>query len=145
MNFGRDLMGRDRIQDNWDSYALSSMRALRVNSLRYRAKPYFKYLMKAFRNPTEFPFFERYWHLVSSTEQDKDSHIDIFTYRHPDWGDLNYVASSSTAVTSYGELFLVQNIPLDERTGRVFAEIFETSGAGVMRLASWPMKEVPRY
>ncbi|HUE99998.1 MAG TPA: helix-turn-helix transcriptional regulator, partial [Anaerolineales bacterium] len=37
VNFGRDLVGRRHVIDNWDNYALNSMRAFRENSLRYRA------------------------------------------------------------------------------------------------------------
>jgi transcriptional regulator with XRE-family HTH domain len=143
VNFGRDLVGRSRIIQNWEEYALNAMRALRVNSLRYRARPYFKYLMKAFRNPVEFPFFERFWNLVTSTERDKDTNVDVFSYAHPDLGELNYIASSTNAVTSYGELFLVQNIPLDDRTSDVFAALLQKGGAGVIRFASWPEKSMP--
>ena len=139
-NFGRELLARNRFVDNWDSYALSSMRAFRVNSLRYRAKPYFKYLMNAFRNPAEYPLFERFWNLVSSTEQDKDTNVDHFSYNHPDYGSLNYLATSMYAMTSYGELFIVQNIPLDENTEQVFTQLRLDTGRGVVRLAPWPQK-----
>ncbi len=141
-NFGRELLARNRFVDNWDSYALSSMRAFRVNSLRYRAKPYFKYLMNAFRNPAEYPLFERFWNLVSSTEQDKDTNVDHFSYNHPDYGSLNYLATSMYAMTSYGELFIVQNIPLDENTEQVFTQLRLDTGRGVVRLAPWPQKTV---
>jgi hypothetical protein len=99
--------------------------------------------MKAFRNPVEFPFFERFWNLVTSTERDKDTNVDVFSYAHPDLGELNYIASSTNAVTSYGELFLVQNIPLDDRTSEVFAALLHKGGAGVIRFASWPEKSMP--
>lgn len=141
-NFGRELIVRDRFVDGWDSYAIGSMRAFRVNSLRYRAKPYFKYLIKAFRNPLEFPLFERFWNLVSSTEQDKETNVDHFTYNHPEYGALSYLATSTIAITSYGELFLVHNIPLDEQTEQVFAKINQSVGPGVIRLAPWPQKSM---
>lgn len=83
-NFGRELIARDRFVDGWDDYAAGSMRAFRVNSLRYRSKPYFKYLMEAFRNPLEYPLFERFWNLVSSTEQDKETNLDHFSHNHPE-------------------------------------------------------------
>ncbi|MGE5462907.1 MAG: helix-turn-helix domain-containing protein, partial [Syntrophothermus sp.] len=67
LNFGRDSLSRMQILDHWDDYALNAMRAFRESTLRYRAWPYFKYLIKVFRNPSEFPFFDRYWKLVSST------------------------------------------------------------------------------
>ncbi len=140
LNFGRDLVGRKHVADNWDHYALNSMRSFRDNSLLYRAKPYFKYLMKSFRNPTEYPFFDRYWKLVSSTEQDKEMRIDHFSYRHNDFGWLKYIASMTTAMTSFGNLFLVQNLPLDEHTDEVFTELKREAGTGAVRFAPWPEK-----
>lgn len=142
VNFGRDLLARNQVTDNWEQYAINSMRAFRENSLRYRAKPYFKYLMKSFRNPEEYPLFTRYWKLVSSTEQDKDVSIDRFSYYHSEFGFLNYIASTTTVVTSFGELFLVQNLPLDEHTDQVFSRLKE-GGSGVLRLAPWPEKPIP--
>ncbi len=142
INFGRDLIGRNRVADNWDQYALNSMHAFRVNSLRYRAHPYFKYLMKAFRNPIEYPFFDRFWKMVSSTEQDREANVDYFSYTHPSFGDLNYVASTITAVTSTGELFLIQNVPLDEHTDRVFEQL-KSAGRGAVRFAPWPLTPMP--
>jgi hypothetical protein len=119
------------------------MRAFRENSLRYRAKPYFKYLMKNFRNPTEYPLFDRYWKLVSSTEQDKEMRVDYFCYRHNEFGPLKYVASLTTAVTSFGSLLLVQNLPLDEHTDEVFDQLKCKVGTGAVRFAPWPEKPMP--
>ncbi len=143
LNFGRDLVGRTQVTDNWDNYALNSMRAFRENSLLYRAKPYFKYLMKAFRNPKEYPFFDRYWKMVSSTEQDKEMKVDHFSYYHNIFGPLNYIASMTTAITSFGNLYLVQNLPLDEHTDEVFTQLKLQAGTGVVRFAPWPEKPMP--
>lgn len=143
LNFGRDLVGRTLVTDNWDTYALNSMRAFRENSLRYRAKPYFKYLMKLFRNPAEYPFFDRYWKLVSSMEQDRDVTIDRMEYCHNKFGVLNYAAATTAVVTSFGNLLLVQNHPLDERTEDVFLQLRAKAGFGVARFASWPEKPLP--
>ena len=142
LNFGRDLVGRTHVSDNWDSYAINSMRAFRANSLRYRATPYFKYLMKAFRNPVEYPFFDRFWKLVSSTEQDKDVNVDQFSYYHTQFGHLKYVASTTTAITSFANLFLTQNLPLDEHTEEVFTQLKLKAGLGVVPFASWPEKSM---
>jgi transcriptional regulator with XRE-family HTH domain len=143
LNFGRDLVGRMHVSDNWDHYAMNSMRAFRANSLRYRARPYFKYLMKAFRNPGEYPFFDRFWKLVSSTEQDKDVNVDQFSYYHTQFGQLKYVASTTTAITSFGNLFLTQNLPLDDHTEEVFTQLKLKAGLGVVPFASWPEKSMP--
>ena len=140
MLFGRELIGRTHVADNWDGYALNSMRAFREISLRYRATPYFKYLMKAFRDPNEYPLFDRYWKLVSSVEQDKEANMDYFSYRHVEFGDLKYYSSSTVTITSFGELFLVQYLPLDDHTSQIFEQLIHSSGREVIRLASWPEK-----
>lgn len=142
-NFGKDLAARQLVVDNWDQYALNSMRAFRENSLRYRAKPYFKYLMKIFRNPIEYPLFERYWKMVSSVEQDKEANADYFRFKHAEFGEIKYTSASTVSITSFGELFLVQYLPLDARTSEVFEELAQQAGAGVLEFASWPVKSFP--
>lgn len=144
LNFGRDSLARTLVNDNWDNYALKSMRSFRENSLQYRAKPYFKYLMKEFRNPVEYPYFDRFWKLVSSTEQDKEVNVDQFSYEHSEFGLLNYTASSTIAVTSFGNLFLNQNLPLDQHTEYVFNQLKAQAGFGAVRLAPWPVKSMPK-
>lgn len=143
-NFGKDLVARSNVIDNYDQYALNSMRAFRENSLRYRAQPYFKYLMKIFRNRNEYPLFDRYWKMVSSVEQDKESDIDYFSYHHDKFGEIKYMASSATSMTSFGELFLIQYLPLDENTSQIFEQLAQQAGQGVMKFAPWPVKTFPR-
>lgn len=141
--FGRDLVGRLHAAGDWDHFALNTARTFRETSLRYRAKPYFKYLMKTFRNLAEYPFFERYWRMVSSTEEDKEINLVSFQYRHNEFGDLKYISSSAISVTSFGELFLNQYLPVDAHTGQVFAQLRHETGEGVVPLAPWPVKSMP--
>jgi transcriptional regulator with XRE-family HTH domain len=142
-DFGKDLVARSHVIDNWDRYALYSMRTFRENSLRYRAQPYFKYLMKIFRNPNEYPLFDRYWKMVSSNEQDKESNIDYFSYHHDEFGPIKYFSSSTVSITSFGELFLIQYLPLDQGTSRIFEQLARESGQGVSTYAPWPEKSMP--
>ncbi|MFN8385307.1 MAG: helix-turn-helix transcriptional regulator [Anaerolineales bacterium] len=141
-NFGKDLAARGHVLDHWDNYALNSMRSFRENSLRYRAQPYFKYLMKAFRNPVEYPLFDRYWKMVSSMEEDKENTTDYFAYRHAEFGEVRYTSSANTSTTSFGELFVVQYLPLDEDTSEIFEQIAKQAGQGVVRFAPWPAKKM---
>jgi transcriptional regulator with XRE-family HTH domain len=143
LNFGRESLARAVVSTGWESYALKSMSSFRENSLQYRAKPYFKYLMKTFRNPGEYPYFDRFWKLVSSTEQDKEVNIDQFSYEHAEFGLLKYTASTTIAVTSFGNLFLTQNLPLDQHTEYVFNQLKSQAGLGVSQFASWPEKAMP--
>ena len=142
-NFGKDLVSRRHVVDNWDSFALNSMRSFREHSLRYRAQPYFKYLMKIFRNQNEYPLFERYWKMVSSIEQDKEINIDSFSFRHAEFGQLKYISSFTISITSFGELFLTQYLPLDESTSQVFEQLAQDAGQGVTTFAPWPEKRMP--
>lgn len=143
LNFGRDLLARRHVSDNWDYYAINSMRAFRANSLQYRARPYFKYLMKAFRNPAEYPFFDRFWKLASSADHDNEVNADHFSYYHNEFGQLKYVASTTTAITSFGNLFLTKSLPLDEHTEEVFTDLKLKAGLGAVPLAPWPEKSIP--
>ncbi len=142
-NFGKDLVARDRVIDNWDRFALNSMRTFRENSLRYRAQTYFKYLMKIFRNQHEYPLFERYWKMVSSVEQDKEVTTDYFSFRHTEFGEITYMSSATISTTSFGELFLTHYLPLDQKTSQVFEQLAQESGPGVIRFAPWPVKTMP--
>ena len=142
-NFGKDLMARSHIVDNWENYALNSMSAFRENSLRYRAKPYFKYLMKIFRNPIEYPLFDRYWKMVSSVEQDNAANMDYFSYHHAEFGEIEYISSSTISITSFGELFLIQYLPLDGHTSQVFEQLAQQAGHGAIHFAPWPVKTFP--
>jgi DNA-binding XRE family transcriptional regulator len=141
--FGKDLVARSHVVDHWDRFALYSMRTFRENSLRYRAQPYFKYLMKLFRNQNEYPLFERYWKMVSSNEQDKEANTDHFSYRHSEFGQLRYISPSTVSITSFGELFLIQYLPLDESTSQVFERLAQHAGQGVTIFSPWPQKSMP--
>jgi transcriptional regulator with XRE-family HTH domain len=141
-NFGKDLVARSHVIDNWDRFALLSMRSFRENSLRYRAQPYFKYLMKIFRNQNEYPLFERYWKMVSSNEEDKEITIDHFAYSHTEFGQIKYMSSATVSITSFGELFLTQYLPLDQNTSQVFEKLAQQSGQGVSTFAPWPVKRM---
>jgi transcriptional regulator with XRE-family HTH domain len=142
-NFNKDLVARSHVVDNWDSYALSAMRTFRESSLRYRAHPYFKYLMKIFRNQNEYPLFERYWKMVSSVEQDKEASTDHFSYHHQEFGQVKYISSATVSITSFGELYLIQYLPLDENTGHVFEQQARQARQGAVRFAPWPEKPMP--
>lgn len=142
--FGKDLVARNLVIENWDQFALNSMRAFRENSLRYRAQPYFKYLMKVFRNQSEYPLFDRYWKLVSSIEQDKEVNTDHYVYHHGEFGEIKYISSSFASITSFGELILVHYLPLDQKTGQIFEQLAQSAGQGATTFAPWPVKTFPR-
>lgn len=143
-NFGKDGVMRERVVDNWDNFAVNTMRSFREHSLRYRTQPYFRYLMKIFRNPVEYPLFDRYWKMVSSVEQDKEISTDHFDFQHSHFGPVKYTAATTVTITSFGELFLIQYLPMDETTSRIFEKIAGEVGQEAVRIAPWPLKDFPR-
>ena len=143
-SFGKELVARNLITANWDQFASNSMRAFRENSLRYRAQPYFKYLMRVFRNQNEYPLFDRYWKMVSSIEQDKEVNTDYYAYHHGEFGEIKYVSSSVVSITSFGELILVEYLPLDRNTSQTFEQLAQEAGQGATTFAPWPVKTFPR-
>lgn len=141
--FGKDLAERSHFLTNWEAYAIESMRSFREVSLRYRAAPYFRYLIRAFRNPTEYPLFDRYWKMVSSVEEDRNANFVHFVYDHDMFGHLDYVTATTVCLTAHGELMLTQYLPADDRTDQVFNQIVKQSGIGTRGLSPWPKKPMP--
>jgi len=142
--FGKELSVKSKITENWDQYAVGSMRFVRENSLRYRTQPYFQYLMKAFRDKNEYPLFDRYWKMVSSFEQDREANVDVFSYTHADFGRITYATATTVSITPHGELFLNQYLPLDDHTRTLFAQFEQNVGQGAFApLAPWPQKNMP--
>lgn len=140
--FGKDLSAHSHFLNNWEYYALSTMRFFREASLCHRSTPYYEYLMKTFRDPVEYPLFERYWRMVSSLEQDRDGTYENFEYDHDTFGHLSYAVATTICVTPEGEIYLNQYIPTDDPTWKLFEGLAARSGMGVIPLASWPEKRM---
>ena len=142
LTFSSDMVARMKVTDNWEAYAMTSMFSYRASTLRYRADPYFKYLIKTFHDPIRYPFFDRFWKRVSSIEQDKYMTTDIFEYQHERYGHVKYLADGITTITSFGELYLTKYLPLDDLTAEVFSSLFKEAGSAVIRFAPWPEKKM---
>lgn len=143
LTFGKGLLARKQMTQNWEAFALTSMRGFREVSMRYRATPYFDYLMKHFKNPAEYPFFDRYWKMAALSETDKAGNYDIFDYNDQKYGHLKYMVAATYIVTAFGELFFMQYHPMQENTMRIFAELAQKHGNGLIRISSWPQKKIP--
>ena len=125
----------------YEGFVLTIVRVFREASLRYRARPYFQSLMKEFRNPKKYPWFERSWKKAALSDDDKATLIDSFSFPHALYGQLTYCATSSVWFTPYGELFLVHYLPLDAQTAGVFERLATALGTETVRVASWPEKK----
>jgi transcriptional regulator with XRE-family HTH domain len=128
---------------DWDTYVLNTMRVFRVSTLRYRAKPYFEYLMQNFQNPALYPSFDRYWKLAYSVEQDVESSAYTVDYQNQSFGKVEYISLTTPITTVFGELYLVLAQPLNENAEHLFAEFSRQSGTNIYRFASWPDKNIP--
>lgn len=143
ITFGKILFTRQILNSNWEQYAFNTMRGFRELSLRYRAHPYFEYMLSVYRNSDDYPFFERFWKMVSSVEEDKEANWDFLEYEHKKFGHLKYMAESVIFITVYGELYVILYQPLTEKTQEVFSSLAAEAGAEVVRLAPWPEKKFP--
>jgi hypothetical protein len=142
ITFNRELVGRTHVSDNWDAYAITTMTSFRATTLRYRAKPYFRYLLKIFRDPVEYPLFDRFWKQVSSLETDRATETDYFQYQHEIYGQIHYLTTPIITITAFGELFLTVYQPLDAHTTEIFAQINKESSKEIIMLAPWPDKRM---
>ena len=141
MSFNRDLVGRSHVGDNWDAYAMTTMSSYRATTLRYRAKPYFKYLLKVFRDPIEYPLFDRFWKRVSSLETDQSTDSEHFHYHHETYGEIQHITARITTTTAFGEVFLTTYLALDDHTNEIFSRIYKEARNEIVRLAPWPDKK----
>lgn len=136
-----DLL-RTTIPAGYEDFVLANMRDFREISLRYRARPYFQYLMKEFRNPKKYPWFERAWQKAALVNDDKATTIDRFSFQHAIYGPLSYYSTASISFTAYGELYLVQYLPVDAQTTAVFEQLANTVGTQAVAFAPWPEKKM---
>jgi hypothetical protein len=128
--------------ENWEGVAVEAIRSFREATLRYRGTPYFKYLMKRFRNPRLYPAFDRFWRRAAALEEDRYSTVDSFSYRHSTYGWLDFYVSALVTSTPHGDLYLCQCLPVDEPTAQVCRQIVDRVGTSAYRFASWPEKRM---
>ena len=128
--------------ENWEKVAVATTRAFREATLRYRGTPYFKYLMKRFRNPRLYPAFDRFWRRAAALAEDRYSTVDSFSYRHSTYGWVDFYVSALVTTTPHCDLYLCECLPVDEPTAEVCRQIIERVGTGAYRFASWPEKRM---
>jgi transcriptional regulator with XRE-family HTH domain len=132
---------RSAMGESWELLAVAVICDFRAATLRYRTQPYFKMLLKRFRNPRLYPAFDRLWRRSATMDEDRFSTLTFLSYYDDTYGGLEYCVSTLDIVTPYGELFLNQCIPMDEATSDAFRDIVGRVGAQVYRFAPWPEKQ----
>ena len=130
----RDLVGKDI----WEDIAIHNILLFRGNSILHRATPYFKYVMSNLRKIGSFRWR---WEEIYWQQHDYTGAGFQYCFKHPEWGNVNYVAIESRIVTSEGTLILVVYTPLDVNTAQVFENLAQVPDLlEHQKLASWPEK-----
>ena len=133
----QELIGRK----TWEEIATYNILLFRGNTILYRSTPYFKYLISQLRKMGNFRWR---WEEIYWQEDDYTGGGLKYSFNHPDWGAVNFLAVESRVMTSAGSLTLVIYTPTDAKTGHVFEELAEITGnLEQQRLAAWPQKAVP--
>lgn len=135
------LQSQQALADEYSKSALDSIRAFREGSIRYRTDPYYQEMLKKFRDPKQYPLFERYWRRVTTLDEDKEISLSPLQVYHQKYGTLSLTMTSSVSLTPYGELFLTYFLPMDETTSSAIASMIESVGKKAIRLISWPDKK----
>ena len=142
--FSKKSPYRDALaKEQRERYITQNLQFFKTITLPHRASPYFNYLMKGFRKDKEMSMFNAYYTERASSD-DEDFYIEdeVLSLNHERLGQLRCYSPSTTALTPAGNLYLLTYIPADLPTLRVFSQLAEVYGAGVVRMASWPQKSI---
>ena len=131
---------RRALGEHWEPLAIAVICDFRAATLRYRAQPYFKQLLRRFRNPRLYPAFDRFWRRSATMDEDRFSTLTYLSYPDAVHGQLSYCVSTLEMATAYGGLYLNQCLAMDQGTADSFSRIIERVGAQAYRFASWPEK-----
>ena len=127
------------MQDYWINYVRQNMLLFRTCTLRYRADPYFRQLLRGLRR---YRYFRRYWHDVLFEERDHFMNNEILHLVHPQWGPLTFFSTTITALSVEGELYLCTYVPTDHHTAEVFFTVTQGGGAEMLPLKTGRQAEV---
>ena len=133
----QELVGRKI----WEAVATYNILLFRGNTILYRSTPYFKHLISHLRKMGNFRWR---WEEIYWQEEDYTGGGLKYSFNHPEWGPVNYLAVESRILTSVGSLTLVIYMPTDAHTSQAFAELAAVPGNLVQQiLATWPQKIIP--
>lgn len=121
-------------------FAYRNIMNFRINSLRYRAEPYFRYLlMNLMRSNT----FQRTWRQLHLVEEDHFLDTVPIQMQGTPLGSLYFTTSTIASITKYGALKLMLYAPLSSETTLTFQRLMSNGGGNIYHLAPWPHKRVP--
>lgn len=124
--------------DNLEELALINLRYFRRRTLRVRSKPYFFKLLNEFLDNKKYPSFERCWRKILFDDFD-DFALPIRTADQKN--DQSFISTETLfALTPYGEIYLHQLLPLNQKTADRMEKISKKAGEGYQTFALFPDK-----
>jgi transcriptional regulator with XRE-family HTH domain len=131
---------RRKMGSEQEEFANRYIMNFRINSLRYRAEPYFRYLLT---NLMRSNTFQRHWRQVHLLDTDHFMDTVPLSLDDPALGRLYFTTSAVVSMTKYGPLRLLLYAPMDRATTAVFQKLMQNGGGKIYPLPSWPHKKVP--
>lgn len=131
---------RRLLRPEQERFAYRMLMNFRVASLRYRAHPYFRYLLSQLMHSATFRIYWQQVHLVA------DDHLmDTLPMmmQHPQLGGLEFAVSTMSAMTKCGALRLQCFTPLSAATAVKFQALMRDGGGQMISMAAWPRKVFP--
>jgi transcriptional regulator with XRE-family HTH domain len=130
---------KDLIGPSWREIALLQIYKFRRSSLRFRHHDYFKLLINELLKETQFDID---WYSANRHTLHHYSEYENFNYEHPLYGPLKYITTETRIETFQGELQLYAHNPFDDQTNRIFEKLNQSDNPKMIRLASWPDKDL---
>lgn len=131
---------RRKVGPDPQQFAYRNMMNFRINSLRYRAEPYFRYLLT---NLMRSNIFQRTWRQLHLMEEDHFIDTVPIQMQSIALGSLHFTTSTIASMTKYGALKLMLYAPLSAETTLAFQRLMNNGGGKIYSLAPWPHKQVP--
>jgi len=122
--------------DEWDRQYALNIRYFRRRTMRVRSKPYFNNLLNEMLDAEKYPNFGVYWKKALHEEHD-----DFAVYlQKPKPEKVNSFLEAETlfALTPYGELYMHQLLPLNQKTADKMEDISKKVGEGCQLFANFP-------
>lgn len=130
----RKIVGRD-----WERQALLNLRFFRRTSFQYRTTLYFSKLMDSLK---KYQLFEKYWDKAIRETEDEYKAVAIVKENYKNSEVVEYALTETYFATSpFGDLYMIQYIPLTDITNKIFNEIYIDVGNGIMEMAKFPDPE----
>jgi len=122
-------------QQAWGPYAMHKVLQFRFMTIRYRYTAYYQSLFKALHHNANF---REIWAQCLYIEDDHYSQVQMYDYLHPEFGRINYVVTSTSTLTPYGQLFLSVVIPRSDETWQTVMDLAKEQPNYSQRLNMWP-------